>query len=249
MKKLIGNLIFISYVINPILPESSVDKKIGYDLINIVDQNFLNKAIAFFSENKLKEIEKQVNFKVGFSNKILKENAFSFYLKYWEYKKNQYKNDPYNYPKAVETIQKLKNNIYLVYMSEYYSIMRIPTNNGDELDSISNTDEIWIFKDNTWRPFLEYQNKFHKSYIIDLNNDGINDVILSGAYSDSKMYNVFVSNKSNGLNYIQDIYIIGDTEEKFTGNCNSQILVKYYENPKISKKAYFNCNTNKFVLK
>lgn len=228
--------------------DSGIDPNIGYPLITIFEINTLFKIVSLFQENKFKDIEKEVILKEGYPSKILKENAYIFYLKYWEKKREFYKNNEYNYPIAVNTINSLRNNISIVYMSEKYAILSKPSNNGDELDSVSNTDDIWIFDKNTWRPLLDYENRFHKSKIIVLNNDGLNDVVLIGAYSDSETYNVFISEKNGNLKYTQEISLIGDSIFNLQENCKSELIVTYYQDPKISKKVSFDCNQNKFVF-
>ncbi|TGM58484.1 hypothetical protein [Leptospira vanthielii] len=248
MKKITLLMIFISYFNCKFYYDSGTDPSIGYPLISTTEINTLYKIVSLFQENEFKTLEKEVAFKEGFGSKILKENAYLFYQKYWEKKKEYYKNSEYNYPIAVQTLESLRNSISIVYMSDKYAILSKPSNNGDELDSISNTDDVWLFEKNTWRPCLDYDNTYHKSKVIDLNSDGLNDIVLKGSYSDSETYNVFISEKNGNLKYIQEIITIGEPTLTLKENCQSELIVKYFQDTNIYKKMSFDCGKNKFVF-
>ncbi|MCW7482569.1 FG-GAP repeat domain-containing protein [Leptospira kanakyensis] len=248
MKKFTLLMIFISNFNCKFHYDSGTDPNIGYPLISITEINILYKIVSLFQENELKKMEKEIVLKEGFGSKILKENAYIFYQKYWETKKEYYKNSEYNYPIAVNILNSLRNNISIVYMSEKYAILSKPSDNGDELDSIRNTDDIWLFEKNTWKPFLEYTNTFHKSKVIDLNNDGFNDVVLTGSIIDSETYNIFISEKNGNLKYVQEIITFGEPIFTLKENCQSELIVKYFEDTSIYKKMSFDCKKNLFVL-
>jgi hypothetical protein len=248
MKKITILMIIISIFNCKFHYDSGTDPKIGYPLITILEINTLYKIVSLFQENNLKKLEKEVVLKDGFGSKILKENAYIFYRQYWETKKEYYKNSEYNYPIAVNTLASLRNNISIVYMSDKYAILSKPSDNGDELDSIRNTDDIWLFEQNTWRPFLDYNNTFHKSKVLDLNSDGLNDVVLKGSISDSETYNIFISEKNGNLKYVQEIITFGEPIFTLKENCQSELIVKYFQDANIYKKMSFDCNKNKFVF-
>ncbi len=215
-------------------------------MLSISEPNLLDSFIGSFSLEEEKKALEITNLVEGNSKENLKRNAFEFYIKYWEAKKNFYKDNEYNLPIAEKTIRDLNDNISIVHFSDLFAVIKKPSTGIDELDGIQNTDVIWILENNKWLPLLDYHSKFQNSKILDLNGDGKKDVVLIGGCCDTQTLNVFLVQKSGKIKYTQEINLIGDSVISLKENCKSSITVQNYQNDKIRKKVIFDCDHNKF---
>ncbi|TGM88695.1 hypothetical protein [Leptospira bouyouniensis] len=245
MKKLITLLAILISISCKKKPEN--EAKPDYELIEILDINpkFINQ------DREDIEILKKTTLVEGNSNESLLQNAFRFYLNYWEFRKDYYvkSESQYNIDSANAVIDNLKEDITVVFNSDKFAILNKPSQGMDELSDISRTDDIWILDGNVWKPYLDYNAKFQKSKILDINSDGFTDIILQGGCCDTESMSVFLSDKDGSIKYTQEIGLIGITKIELKEKCQSKIEVTFYQNEDYKKNAEFNCKLNKFVLK
>ncbi|TGM25426.1 hypothetical protein EHQ82_05155 [Leptospira selangorensis] len=227
--------------------KSENESQPGYDLIKISDisPKFINR------DNEEIEILKNTTLVEGNSTESLLQNAFNFYLNYWQFRKDYYvkRESQYNIDSASAVIDNLKNDITIVFYSDKFAILNKPSQGMDELSDISKTDDIWILDGNFWKPYLDYKAKFQKSKTLDINNDGFIDIILQGGCCDTESLSMFLSDKDGNIKYAQEIVLIGNTKVEIKEKCQSKIEVTFYQNEDYKENAEFNCKLNKFVLK
>ncbi|EMY63536.1 hypothetical protein [Leptospira terpstrae] len=245
MKKLITLLTILVCLSCKKKPENDI--KPDYQLITIFD---ISPELIEKDKEEV-DILKNTTLVEGNSKEILLQNAFNYYSNFWQSKKDYYvKNDiQYNIDSANAIIENLKNDISVVYNQDKFAILNKPSQGIDELSDISKTDDIWILENNIWKPFLDYSAKFQKSTRIDINNDGFTDVILKGGCCDTESISIFLSDKNGDIKYTQEIGLIGNAKIELKEKCLSKIEVTFFQNEDYKETAFFNCKSNKFVLK
>jgi hypothetical protein len=231
-------------------------KKFGKNKTVSNQENSFGNYKILSIENNLKDVDKSYYpdidnpelIEEGSSETNLRNNSEKFYLEYWKMIAKNFKENE----RAKEVIQNILNDftskIKVKTVSENLAIVTRPETGLAELNDVSDVEDIWFQKSGKWQPFLNFNNKFYKVKVLDLNGDKLLDVIIYGGCCDSSTYNIILANAEGELKHIQDIVLIGESDEDFARDCKAKISVTHYQDSTLGKKAKFDCSINKFVL-
>lgn len=212
--------------------------------IEISNENISKPKITLNPKNDYKEYDIEYETFKGIESDILLKNCYSLYSTYWL---NEIKNSPDLKQYFQKIVDNPQNDIKLKKISTNIAIIE-RTSISMSYDNLVRVDDIWIFKNDTWKLFEDFSNVHYRTELIDLNGDEFQDALIIGGCCDNETCNVLIGNKDSVFINTQDINYYGSIKVMNEENKVVALICKPYEgdNGKIYK-LFFDIQKNFFI--